>query len=712
MLSRFNIHQPWKVRFFSRSIGNPDAILVVGSCSSSSLVPSDNLTTKPSSDQDRIFPLNKLIARHVRSGDIDGALRVFHGMRAKNTVTWNSLLVGFCKDPSRMKEAQQMFDEIPEPDAFSYNIMLSCYVRSGNFEKAQSFFEKAPFKDAASWNTMITAYARRREMEKARELFYAMTTEKNEVSWNAMISGYVECGDLETASLFFGEAPVRGVVAWTAMITGYMKAKKLFRAMLEEGTRPNSSGLSSVLLGCSELSALRFGRQVHQIVCKSSTLCNDITALTSLVSMYCKCGELGDAWKLFQGMEMRDVVAWNAMISGYAQHGKAEKALSLFNEMRVNKKTRPDWITFVAVLLACNHAGLVDTGMEYFDSMVRDYRVEPRPDHYTCMVDLLGRAGKLEEALELIRSMPFKPHAAVFGTLLGACRVHKNVELGELAAEKLLELDPSNAAGYVQLANIYASRNRWEDVARVRKRMKQSNVVKVPGYSWIEIRNKIHHFRSSDRIHPELDSIHEKLKEMEKKMKVAGYKPELEFALHDVEEEQKEKLLLWHSEKLAVAYGCLKLPEGSRIQVFKNLRICGDCHKAIEFMSEIERREIIVRDTTRFHHFKDGSCSCGGYWMRRSASGSRVSDQFVPTPSPSPPRSESVTFREDDVELLLPRYDPSSQPGKREKSRLRSAENVIHFIPLVLLLCVVILWLFSHSGKPRNLIKEKNIVVG
>ncbi|KAG2239029.1 hypothetical protein Bca52824_089889 [Brassica carinata] len=652
MLSRFNIHQPWKVRFFSRSIGNPDAILVVGSCSSSSLVPSDNLTTKPSSDQDRIFPLNKLIARHVRSGDIDGALRVFHGMRAKNTVTWNSLLVGFCKDPSRMKEAQQMFDEIPEPDAFSYNIMLSCYVRSGNFEKAQSFFEKAPFKDAASWNTMITAYARRREMEKARELFYAMTTEKNEVSWNAMISGYVECGDLETASLFFGEAPVRGVVAWTAMITGYMKAKKvelaeavlremtveknlvtwnamisgyvensraedglkLFRAMLEEGTRPNSSGLSSVLLGCSELSALRFGRQVHQIVCKSSTLCNDITALTSLVSMYCKCGELGDAWKLFQGMEMRDVVAWNAMISGYAQHGKAEKALSLFNEMRVNKKTRPDWITFVAVLLACNHAGLVDTGMEYFDSMVRDYRVEPRPDHYTCMVDLLGRAGKLEEALELIRSMPFKPHAAVFGTLLGACRVHKNVELGELAAEKLLELDPSNAAGYVQLANIYASRNRWEDVARVRKRMKQSNVVKVPGYSWIEIRNKIHHFRSSDRIHPELDSIHEKLKEMEKKMKVAGYKPELEFALHDVEEEQKEKLLLWHSEKLAVAYGCLKLPEGSRIQVFKNLRICGDCHKAIEFMSEIERREIIVRDTTRFHHFKDGSCSCGGYW--------------------------------------------------------------------------------------------------
>lgn len=656
MLSRFNIHQPFKrckFRFFLRSIGNPDTILVE-SCSSSScsspepsLVRSDYLT-KPS-DQDQIFPLNKIIARCVRSGDIDGALRVFHGMRAKNTITWNSLLIGISKDPSRMMEAHQLFDEIPEPDTFSYNIMLSCYVRNVNFEKAQSFFDRMPFKDAASWNTMITGYARRGEMEKARELFYSMM-EKNEVSWNAMISGYIECGDLEKASHFFKVAPVRGVVAWTAMITGYMKAKKvelaeamfkdmtvnknlvtwnamisgyvensrpedglkLFRAMLEEGIRPNSSGLSSALLGCSELSALQLGRQIHQIVSKS-TLCNDVTALTSLISMYCKCGELGDAWKLFEVMKKKDVVAWNAMISGYAQHGNADKALCLFREM-IDNKIRPDWITFVAVLLACNHAGLVNIGMAYFESMVRDYKVEPQPDHYTCMVDLLGRAGKLEEALKLIRSMPFRPHAAVFGTLLGACRVHKNVELAEFAAEKLLQLNSQNAAGYVQLANIYASKNRWEDVARVRKRMKESNVVKVPGYSWIEIRNKVHHFRSSDRIHPELDSIHKKLKELEKKMKLAGYKPELEFALHNVEEEQKEKLLLWHSEKLAVAFGCIKLPQGSQIQVFKNLRICGDCHKAIKFISEIEKREIIVRDTTRFHHFKDGSCSCGDYW--------------------------------------------------------------------------------------------------
>ncbi|KFK22255.1 hypothetical protein AALP_AAs66747U001000 [Arabis alpina] len=658
MLSRYTVRASYKLckfRFFSSYVENPEAISKCSSSSTSCSSPepslgcSNNLTITKPFDQDEIFSLNKVIARCVRSGDLDGALRVFHGMRMKNTVTWNSLLVGLTKDPSRIKEAQQLFDEIPEPDTFSYNIMLSCYIRNGNFDKARRFFEQTPVKDAASWNTMITGYSRRSEMEKARELFYEMTV-KNEVSWNAMISGYVECGDLEMALHFFKATPFRGVVAWTAMITGYMKAKKvelaeamftdmsvkrnlvtwnamisgyvensrpedglkLFKAMLNDGIRPNASGLSSVLLGCSELSALRLGRQIHQLVCKS-TLGNDVTALTSLISMYCKCGDLGDAWKLFEAMKMKDVVAWNAMISGYAQHGKAEKALFLFGEMR-DSKIRPDWITFVAVLLACNHAGLVDIGMEYFDSMVRDYGVEPRADHYTCMVDLLGRAGKLEEALKLIKSMPFKPHAAVYGTLLGACRVHKNVELAEFASTKLLELDPRNAAGYVQLANMYASKNLWEEVAKVRKRMKQSNVVKVPGYSWMEIQNKIHHFRSSDRIHPELDSIHKKLKELEKKVKLAGYTPVLEFALHDVEIEQKEKLLLWHSEKLAVAFGCLKLPEGSRIQVFKNLRICGDCHKAIKFISEIEKREIIVRDTTRFHHFKDGSCSCGDYW--------------------------------------------------------------------------------------------------
>ncbi|XP_022737746.1 pentatricopeptide repeat-containing protein At4g16835, mitochondrial [Durio zibethinus] len=625
------------------------------------LVPTNNITRKhptaPSLDKsppfdqhnhDVTISSNKIISWYIRSGDLDSAIRVFNNMIVKSTVTWNSILAAYSKKPGKITDAQKLFDKIPEKDTVSYNIMLSCYVHNFDMEKAWSFFNSMPFKDTASWNTMISGFAQKGLMRKARELFLAMP-EKNSVTWSAMISGYVECGELELAVEFFELAAVKSVVAWTAMISGCMKfgqiekaerllkempvknlvtwnamiagyvencraedGLKLFRMMLRYGIRPNHSSLSSVLLGCSELSALPLGKQVHQLVCKS-LLRDDTTACTSLISMYCKCGVLDDAWKLFLEIKRKDVVSWNAMISGFAQHGAGEKALCLFEEMR-DEGIRPDWITFVAVLLACNHAGLVDIGVSYFDSMVKDYGIEARPDHYTCMVDLLGRAGKLVEAVDLIKRMPFKPHSAIFGTLLGACRTHKNVEMAEFAAENLLNLDPKSAAGYVQLANVYAAMNKWDQVARVRQSMKYNKVVKTPGYSWIEINSEVHEFRSGDRMHPEIASIHEKLNELEKKMKLAGYVPDLEFALHDVGEEQKAQLLLRHSEKLAIAFGLIKVPYGIPIRVFKNLRVCGDCHRAIKYISAIERREIIVRDTVRFHHFNDGCCSCGDYW--------------------------------------------------------------------------------------------------
>ncbi|GKV10811.1 hypothetical protein SLEP1_g22122 [Rubroshorea leprosula] len=595
-----------------------------------------------------VISSNKIIARYIRSGNIDSALRIFNRMAVKTTVTWNSILAGCLKVPGKMKEAQQLFDKIPQPDAVSYNIMLACYVQNSGLETTLAFFDRMPVKDTASWNTMISVFAQNGKMDRARELFLAMP-EKNSVTWSAMISGYVECGKLDLAEELFELAPVKSVVAWTAMISGYMKFRKvelaerffqempvknlvtwnamiagyvensqaenglkLFRMMLGYGIKPNSSTMSSALLGCSELSALQLGKQVHQLVCKSP-LSNDTTAGTSIISMYCKCGVLEDAWKLFLEIPKKDVVSWNSMISGYAQHGAGERALQLFEQMR-DEGIKPDWISFVSVLLACNHAGLVDLGIQYFDSMMKDYRVEARPYHYTCMVDLLGRAGKLAEAVNLINRMPFKPHCAIFGTLLGACRIHKNLEIAEFAAKNLLTLDPNSAAAYVQLANVYAAMNRWDHVARVRQSMKDNKVVKTPGYSWIEIKSVVHEFRSSDRLHPELASINEKLNELEKKMKLAGYIPDLEFALHDVGEEQKEQLLLRHSEKLAIAFGLMKVPLGAPIRVFKNLRVCGDCHNAIKYISATEGREIIVRDTIRFHHFKDGSCSCGDYW--------------------------------------------------------------------------------------------------
>ncbi|KAM7274221.1 hypothetical protein ACFE04_028885 [Oxalis oulophora] len=595
-----------------------------------------------------IVSSNKTITNYIRSGDIKSALGVFDNMPVKTTITWNSILAWYSKRRGELTQAQQLFDRIPDPDSVSYNTMLSCYIRNADINVAKSFFDRIPVKDTASWNTIVSGFAQKGRMGEALELFSLMP-EKNCVSWSAIVSGYVECGELDLAIELFEAAPVKSVVTWTAMVNGFMKFKriqsaerlfeqmpvknlvswnamiagyvengkaedglKLFKTMLGSRIQPNGSSLSSVLLGCSELSALQLGRQVHQLVLKSP-LSNDTTAGTSLISMYCKCGELEESWKLFLEIRRKDVVTWNAMISGYAQHGAGKKALSLFDEMK-DLGVQPDWITFVSVLLACNHAGLVDLGIGYFDSMVRDYGIEAKPDHYACVVDLLGRAGRLTEAVALIKKMPFRPHVAIFGTLLGACRIHKNLELAEFASKNLINLDPTSAAGYVQLANVYAATSQWDDVARVRKSMKANKVVKTPGYSWLEVSNVVHKFRSGDRKHPDLALIHEKLKELEPKMKLAGYVPNLECALHDVDKELKEQLLLRHSEKLAIVFGLIKVPVGVSIRVFKNLRVCEDCHSAIKYISAIERREIIVRDTTRFHHFKDGLCSCGDYW--------------------------------------------------------------------------------------------------
>lgn len=486
-------------------------------------------------------------------------------------------------------------------------------------DEAREFFSAMPQKNSVSWNAIVSGYVQASDLSSAEEFFSRAPDKHDVVLWTAMISGYMNCGEIDKALELFDRMPVRNLVSWNAMVAGYVKngrsedGLKLFKKMVGSiEVRPNSSTLSSALLACSNLSALELGKLIHQLVLKLP-LGFDITVGTSLVSMYCKCGDLDGACKKFYEMRGKDIVTWNAMLSGFAQHGHGVKAIALFDEMR-SEGVESNWITFVAVLSACNHSGLLDLGIQYFELMEKDYGIMPRLDHYSCMVDLFCRAGLLAKAVHLIHSMPIKPHPAMFGTLLGACRVHKNLEFADFAAQKLVELEPWSAGAYVQLANIYASMNRWGDVSRVRRLMKVNEVIKTPGYSWIEVRGAIHEFRSGDRVHLQLCLIHEKLSELEKKMKSMGYVPDLRFALHAIGEEQKEMMLMRHSEKLAIAFGLISTFSGTTLRVFKNLRVCGDCHNAAKFISMIERRDIILRDTTRFHHFSNGSCSCGDYW--------------------------------------------------------------------------------------------------
>ena len=317
--------------------------------------------------------------------------------------------------------------------------------------------------------------------------------------------------------------------------------------------------------------------------------------------------------KIFDAMPSRNVVSWNAMIGGYAMHGEAASAVQLFHSM-LKCKQKPDMVTFTCVLAACSQAGLTEEGRRYFNEMQKEHGISPRMEHYACMATLLGRAGKLDEAYDLISEMPFEPDGCIWGSLLGSCRVYGNVDLAEVAAEKLFCLEPQNAGNYVLLSNIYASKKMWEGVNRVREMMRDVGLKKEKGCSWIEIKNKVHMLLAGDDSHPMMAAITEKLKQLNIEMRRLGFVPSTDFVLHDVEEQEKDDILAVHSEKLAVALGLISTSPGTPLRVIKNLRICDDCHEAMKFISSFEGRELSIRDTNRFHHFRDGKCSCGDYW--------------------------------------------------------------------------------------------------
>lgn len=334
---------------------------------------------------------------------------------------------------------------------------------------------------------------------------------------------------------------------------------------------------------------------------------------TSIVDMYCKCGRVEMARKAFDRMNMKNVKSWTAMVAGYGMHGRAKEAMEVFYEM-IRSGDKPNYITFVSVLAACSHAGLLKEGRHWFNRMKSEFNVEPGIEHYSCMVDLLGRAGYLNEAYRLILEMKVKPDFIIWGSLLGACRIHKNVELGEISARKLFQLDPSSCGYYVLLSNIYADAGRWDEVERMRILMKSRGLLKTPGYSIVELKGRVHVFLVGDKEHPQHEKIYEYLDKLNVKLQALGYMPNLTSVLHDVDEEEKGMVLRVHSEKLAVCFGIMNSVPGSVIHIIKNLRICGDCHIAIKFISKAVNREIVVRDSKRFHHFKDGMCSCGDYW--------------------------------------------------------------------------------------------------
>lgn len=464
------------------------------------------------------------------------------------------------------------------------------YSACGNLGFAQQVFDEIPQPDLPSRNSILNANVKVGRIDVARELFDEMP-ERNVISWSCMMSGYVSSGDGK-------------------------EALALFREMLKgeaEDVRPNEFTMTVVLSACGQLGTLEHGKRAHAYIHKCGIEVNAVLG-TSLIDMYAKCGSIERASWVFNNLgPNKDVIAWSAMISGLAMHGHSEQCLDLFSEM-LNHGVRPNAITFVGLLCACVHGGLTSEGESYFQRMTIDFGITPLIQHYGCMVDLFGRAGRIEEAWNVINSMPMEPDVLVWGALLSGSRMHGDIRTCEIALKKLIGLETTNSGAYVLLSNMYAKTGRWEDARHIRDLMEAKGIQKVPGCSMVEVGGAIHEFFAADESHPEAKEIQSMLEEIMKRLKMEGYVGNTKEVLLDLDEEGKEMALSVHSEKLAVAFSILKTRAGTPIHIVKNLRICCDCHAAMKMISKIFRRKIVIRDCNRFHHFADGTCSCKDYW--------------------------------------------------------------------------------------------------
>ncbi|KAK9119457.1 hypothetical protein Scep_017550 [Stephania cephalantha] len=443
---------------------------------------------------------------------------------------------------------------------------------------------------------------------------------------NSLVHFYVSCGRVEVGSKVFDEMPERSLVSWNVMIDGYVQvgefetALGLFVELQEKGLfAPDGFTMQSLVCACGGTSALSLGMWAHAYVLRKCSIdvVDDALLKNSLLDMYCKCGSLELACQVFESMRRRDVATWNSMILGFAMHGKVEKAFEAFETMREDEEIVPNSITFVGILSACNHGGLVKEGRRYFDLMVTKYKIEPQLEHYGCMVDLLARAGLIDEALNLVADMHVKPDVVIWRSLLDACcKQNVNVELTEEVAKQLLESDGGVCSGaYVLLSRVYASANRWNDVGSLRRIMSEKGIVKEPGCSFIELDGEVHQFLAGDTSHPCTNDIYKALDVIDEKLESAGYIADLTQApmVDDLSDEKQHSLRL-HSERLAIAFGLLNAKPGTPIRIFKNLRVCNDCHAVTKLISKLFNVEIVVRDRSRFHHFNHGMCSCKDYW--------------------------------------------------------------------------------------------------
>ncbi|XP_062203503.1 pentatricopeptide repeat-containing protein At5g43790-like [Phragmites australis] len=441
----------------------------------------------------------------------------------------------------------------------------------------------------------------------------------------ALLDVFARCGRIASCRRVFDRIAHPDLPAWNALLSAYARWARdlscadsagvvldLFTRLMSSAVSPNEITLVAVISSCGEVGALGHGVWAHAYVLKRRLAVNCFVA-TVLVEMYARCGRLDLAEQVFASVADRDTRCYNAMLHGLAVHGHGRAALAMFDRMCI-EKVPVDSVTMLAVMCACAHAGMVDEGQQYFDRMEVEFGIVPRVEHYGCLVDMLTRAGRLDDAERIIQGTDVAPNAAMYRSLIQACGVHGKLELGVRMIGQLMELEPEHSGNYVLLSNFYARMNRWEDAKKARKEMKAMGIDKSPGSSLLDIDGVLHEFLMGDKLHPASIQIYAMVEEIEARLSECGRRPSTAAMLFDVEEEDKADALSYHSEKLAIAFALIASAPGAPIRIIKNLRVCTDCHDSAKLASRVYGREIIMRDRTRFHHFRDGECSCGDFW--------------------------------------------------------------------------------------------------
>lgn len=552
------------------------------------------------SDPDNILLYSKIL--NISSlHDLNYTINLFYQIRHPNSFIWNTLIRACAHSTDHKSLAITAFCEmlcegivLPDKHTFPF-VLKACAYLFALFEGRQVHGQavKRGFEsDVYINNSLVHFYSSCGCLKDADDVFEKMP-ERSLVSWNVMINALVEYGEFEDALRVFSEM------------------QRLFN--------PDGYTLQSVIGACAGLRALSLGVWAHAYVLRMCELDEYFGVLVDkcLVDMYCKCGDLNLAFQVFENMSKKDVNAWNSMILGFGMHGEVESALMYFKKMVDEEGLQPNSITFVGLLNVCKHRGLTNEGREIFHKMVKEYEIVPDLEHYGCLVDLLARAGFIDEALDVVSNMPMQPDVVIWRSLVDACcKNNAGFELSGALATQIAESNGSIDSGaYVLISRVYASANRWNEVGLVRKLMTDKGVNKEPGCSLVEIDGVTHEFFAGDTTHSQTRDIYQHLEVLQEKVKAFGYILTSSLASsEDDSESVKQSAPRLHSERLAIALALLKTKPGVPIRIFKNLRICGDCHHFFKLISKVYNVHIIISDRLRFHHFREGFCSCKDYW--------------------------------------------------------------------------------------------------